>query len=208
MTEAGAALAVADHDQRGETEALAALHGLGDAVDVDELLDQLLAAVIVAATAATAIVATATRRHDCRGHRRHRRAATAAARTAALAGLALGTPLRQPEPLRPAEPASAASSPLRGGRFDLRGFVFVSHLELQSAFAGGIGQGFHPAMEQEAAAVEHDRRHARLLGALGQGLADLGSAIAGRAGLALADPCPASRPTASVLPAASSMTWA
>ena len=41
MTEADAALAVADHDQRGKAEALAALHGLGDAVDVNELLDQL-----------------------------------------------------------------------------------------------------------------------------------------------------------------------
>src|SRR3546814_3259263 len=42
VAEAGPALAVADDDERGETEALAALHGLGDAVDVDELFDQLL----------------------------------------------------------------------------------------------------------------------------------------------------------------------
>ena len=60
VAEAGAALAVADDDQRREAEALAALHRLGDAVDVDELLDQLLAAVVVAATAAATIVATAT----------------------------------------------------------------------------------------------------------------------------------------------------
>ena len=60
VTETGAALAVADDDERREAEALAALHGLGDAVDVDELLDQLLAAIIVAATAATTVVATAT----------------------------------------------------------------------------------------------------------------------------------------------------
>src|SRR6185369_1540551 len=42
VAEARAALAVADHHERGKAEALAALHGLGDAVDVDELLDQLL----------------------------------------------------------------------------------------------------------------------------------------------------------------------
>src|SRR5688572_27580919 len=58
VAEAGPALAVADHDQGREAEALAALHGLRDAVDVDELLDQLLAAVIVAARTAAAVVAT------------------------------------------------------------------------------------------------------------------------------------------------------
>src|SRR5574338_114875 len=60
VTEPGATLAVADDDQRRETEALAALHSLGDAVDVDELLDQLLAAVVVTATAATIIAPSAT----------------------------------------------------------------------------------------------------------------------------------------------------
>ena len=38
---AGPALAVADDDDRGEAEPPAALHHLGDAVDADELLDQL-----------------------------------------------------------------------------------------------------------------------------------------------------------------------
>src|SRR5438045_6353245 len=60
MAETRAALAVADHNQRRKAEALAALNCLGDAIDVDELLDQLLAAVVVAATAATPIVAPAT----------------------------------------------------------------------------------------------------------------------------------------------------
>src|SRR6059058_3823706 len=59
MAETRAALAVADHNQRRKAEALAALNCLGDAIDVDELLDQLLA-VVVAATAATTIVAPAT----------------------------------------------------------------------------------------------------------------------------------------------------
>src|SRR4029079_17660543 len=58
-------------------------------------------------------------------------------------------------------------------------------LELQSAFACSVGEGFHPAMEEEAAAVEDDLRHAGLLGALGERLADLRGTILGRAGLAL-----------------------
>ena len=40
VAEADPALLVADHDQRGETEAPAALHHLGDAVDVDELVGE------------------------------------------------------------------------------------------------------------------------------------------------------------------------
>ncbi|GGB16759.1 hypothetical protein GCM10011380_02800 [Sphingomonas metalli] len=61
MAEADPALAVADHDQRREAEALAALHRLRHAIDVDELLDQLLALVLGAATvfaAAAAVTAT------------------------------------------------------------------------------------------------------------------------------------------------------
>src|SRR4051794_39648370 len=68
VTEAGAALAVADDHERREAEALAALHRLGDAIDVDELLDQLFATIlvvaasttVVAASTATATIATAT----------------------------------------------------------------------------------------------------------------------------------------------------
>src|SRR6476469_3908662 len=58
-------------------------------------------------------------------------------------------------------------------------------LELQSAFACSVGEGFHPAMEQEAAAIEHDLADTDLLGALGESLADGRRTIAGRAGLAL-----------------------
>lgn len=60
MTEADATLAVAHHDQSCKAEALAALHGLGDAVDVNELFDQLLTLVLVVVVAATTVVATAT----------------------------------------------------------------------------------------------------------------------------------------------------
>ena len=41
VAEADPALLVADDDQRGKAEAPAALHHLGDAVDVDELVDEL-----------------------------------------------------------------------------------------------------------------------------------------------------------------------
>src|SRR5690606_7381471 len=50
-------------------------------------------------------------------------------------------------------------------------------LEAQSALAGGVGQRFHAAMEQIGPTVEHDRLHARLGGALGESLADLGSGV-------------------------------
>src|SRR4051812_2853426 len=58
-------------------------------------------------------------------------------------------------------------------------------LELQSAFARSVGEGLHPAMEEEAAAVEHDARHAGLLGALGERLADGSSAVLRSAGRTL-----------------------
>jgi hypothetical protein len=43
VAEADAAGAVADHGQRGEAELLAALDDLGDAVDRDQLLEQVIA---------------------------------------------------------------------------------------------------------------------------------------------------------------------
>ena len=49
VAEADAALLVADHDQRGKAEALAALHDLGDAVDVDQLVDELAVALFAVA---------------------------------------------------------------------------------------------------------------------------------------------------------------
>ena len=59
MAEARPTLAVTNHDQRRKAEALAALDRLRHAIDVDELLDQFLAA-IVAATAAAFVVAPTT----------------------------------------------------------------------------------------------------------------------------------------------------
>jgi len=41
VAEADAALLVADDDERGKAEAPAALHHLGDAIDVNELVDKL-----------------------------------------------------------------------------------------------------------------------------------------------------------------------
>src|SRR5690606_29989588 len=65
VAEAHPALAVADDDQCGEAEALAALHGLRHAVDVHERLDQLVAPFLVApsptiVTAAATATAVAT----------------------------------------------------------------------------------------------------------------------------------------------------
>src|SRR3546814_15485897 len=48
VAEARAPLALADDHERGETAALAALHRLRHAVEVDELFDQLLAAFLIA----------------------------------------------------------------------------------------------------------------------------------------------------------------
>ena len=57
VTEADPALLVADDDQRGKAEAAAALHHLGDAVDVHELVDELAVALFaVAALAALAVL--------------------------------------------------------------------------------------------------------------------------------------------------------
>src|SRR5208282_952451 len=51
VTEADPALLVADHDQRGEAEAAAALHHFGDAIDVDELVDEFAVAIFVSSLA-------------------------------------------------------------------------------------------------------------------------------------------------------------
>src|SRR3546814_6881763 len=65
VAEADPARTIADHDQRRKTEALAALHRLGNAVDVHQLLDNAVIflftrlAAIIAATAATAPAAFA-----------------------------------------------------------------------------------------------------------------------------------------------------
>src|SRR5215207_10873789 len=54
VTEADAALLVADDDERREAEAPAALHHLGDAVDVDEAVDEFAVARLVAVILAAA----------------------------------------------------------------------------------------------------------------------------------------------------------
>src|SRR5689334_8935670 len=168
VAEASAALAVADHHERRETEALAALHRLRDAVDVDELFDQLCAAVLAAATATPPVVtpaATATATSTATAAAAT--TATATARTAAFRAIARS---------RRFDGSRCFGGCLSGsGRFSsgfgrsrsfggrsfrrrscfgsgvrcLRGFFFVSHLELQSAFAGSVGEGLHAAMKQE-----------------------------------------------------------
>jgi hypothetical protein len=165
MAEACTTLAIADHDQRCETEALAALHRLRNAVDVNQLLDQLFAAVIVTRTAIVATTTIATTLAIVT-------ATTAAAAIAASATLTLWR----------------SRCCIRSGRlwrtsFDLG---FVSHLELQSGFARRVGQSLYATMKEKTAAIEHDLRDARLGGALRNALADFGSRVLGRAGLDLA----------------------
>ena len=92
MAETGAALAVADDHERCETEALTALNGLGDAVDVNELLDQLLATVIVAATATAAVVTTATSAATISAATAATASATRTARATALRARSAGKP--------------------------------------------------------------------------------------------------------------------
>ena len=58
MAEADAALLVADDDERGEAEAPAALDDLGDAVDVDELVDEFAVALFAVTAAIAAAVPT------------------------------------------------------------------------------------------------------------------------------------------------------
>ena len=52
VAEADAALLVADDDERGEAEAPAALHDLGDAVDVDQPVDEFAVALVAIMLAA------------------------------------------------------------------------------------------------------------------------------------------------------------
>ena len=59
VAEADAALLVADDDERGEAEATAALHHLGDAIDVDETVDEFAVALFALAVAAAAIASRA-----------------------------------------------------------------------------------------------------------------------------------------------------
>src|SRR6185295_683265 len=104
-------------------------------------------------------------------------------------------PPSRPRPPRPRGPrwgrcsswagASTAAASVGSATASLVCWFSSCILELQSAFAGSVGEGLHPAMEQEAATVEHDLADARLLGALGKRLADRGGAILGRSRLAL-----------------------
>src|SRR4029078_4195829 len=64
MTEADAALLVADDDERGEAAAPAALHHLGDAIDMHELVDELAVALAIVAVPAFAASAAFAFNHD------------------------------------------------------------------------------------------------------------------------------------------------
>ena len=124
MAKACTALAIADHNQCCKTKALTALYGLGDAVDVDQLLDELFAAIffsVVTLTTITTVAAFATT------------LAAATATATSVAGLTFGgcafrgalldfsvfrhlrTPIRLHEPRRP-EPSRDHGTGSRHGR--------------------------------------------------------------------------------------------
>ena len=56
MAETDAAILIAHHHQRGETEAAAALHDLGDTIDVHQLVDEFVVALFAIAAAAALVV--------------------------------------------------------------------------------------------------------------------------------------------------------
>src|SRR5229473_2284827 len=83
---------------------------------------------------------------------------------------------RPPEDRAPADdrsppPGRAPPPPGRAPPPGVRAMKALS-LENEPALAGGVGQGLDPAMEEIAAAVEHDGGDAGGLGALGDELAD------------------------------------
>jgi hypothetical protein len=79
-------------------------------------------------------------------------------------------------------------------------------LEVQAGFARGVGQGFHPSVEDVAAAIEDDVLDALFDGALGDELADQGGRVLVRALGRTFTLEGGGR--ARVTPRSSSMTWA
>ena len=145
VANADLALAVAHRHERVEREPPAALHDLGHAVDGDDVLDELVAIALALAVAAATTAATAAASPPRRRRHRRRRHAAGAAR-----------------------PRDARSFPsLREPRLPP---LFVSHLELQSAFARAVGDRLHAAMVPVTGAVEHDLGDAGSLCLLGEQL--------------------------------------
>jgi hypothetical protein len=165
MAMADPALAIADHDECCKAEAFAALHRFRDAIDMDELFNQLFAtlfsalATTVITTPAIAITATAS--------------TTACTIAAATSATATG--------------ATTLGSRLGGcsfnSDFSALVFGFVSHLsELQSALAGRLSKRFHTPVIQKTSAIEHNLGYASFLGAFGNRLAHRSCGIHRRAG--------------------------
>ena len=122
---------VAHDDERCEAEILAALHHFGDAVDGHELIDQFAVAVLAGAASRPRPGPRSSRRPRLPPDRRQGCDAARAARAATTrCSVSEGAPP-----------------------------CFVGHrlvLRIRACPRGGVGQGFHPAMENVAAAIEHD----------------------------------------------------
>src|SRR5690606_19333188 len=142
-----APLLVADDDERGEAEATTALHHLGDAIDVDELVDEFAVALFAVAAVATAIP---TFLCHCPGP-----CSFPVARVSTKPGIAPDGETEQAAKTR-ALPRKSFSRPL----------------EAEAGFARGVRQRLDAAVEDEGAAIEHDVLDARLDRALGDELAD------------------------------------
>src|SRR5690606_3080010 len=123
-----------------------------DAVDGDDVLDVIgrVVAVAAPATAAPPAAGTAPATTAAAPPAAATAAATAAAAAPAAAPLLVGRRGRR-------------RADRNGGvaRLADRRKLLVTHLELQSAFAGAVGDGLHATMVTVAAAVEHHLRDAR-----------------------------------------------
>jgi hypothetical protein len=157
MTKANTTLAVADNHESSKTEALTALYGLGNAVDVNQLFNQLFTLLFsgtttTVITTATVVAITAT--------------TTTVSTTATTAATATTFGCR-----------SASVSGDDG--FTALSFCFLRHLELQSAFAGTIGERLDTPVEQETTTIEHDPGYTRSLGTFCNRLTNSGCGVTG-----------------------------
>jgi hypothetical protein len=186
MTMTDPALAIAHDDKRCKAEALAALHCLGDAVDVNELFDQLFTALFgVLATAIVttpAIAITATARATFATA-----TTTAATRTAAFRGCRFY--------------AAATSAPW----FSVSSAIYQNSNPPSRAASASA---FTRPWIEEASAIEHNLGNTGLLGTFGNHLADSCCRIRGGAGLVARILFKGRSCEASVFPASSSMTCA
>ena len=154
-TDADLPFLVADNDDGAEAHLLAALHGLGDATDLDHAFLPFRIAFLVA-TAATAVTTPA-----------------AVAASATTTAFALALPL----PFSSGWYISGAGNVLALGLVGCFSHG-CSGSELQARFPGSVGQGLDPTVVQVASAVEDHLLDAFGDGALSDEFADRHGGVA------------------------------